>query len=159
MSFGDMDSFITHMKTRPAAMRKAQRIALQTVASEIKEEAKYSLGTYQDGWPELKDITKELRAKAGHTPNDPLLVTGALRDSIHYRTTPTSATIGSDSPYAGAQENGNPKKNLPPRPFLGPAGRRHTRNFVNTVGTYVAYALASQSPPATGHHEVDFDDK
>ena len=149
MVFADIDAFSAHLGTLPSAVRKAQRTVLRQFAAEVKADAQGVLGTYDNGWVGLADITKAARVKAGYPADEPLLVTGELRSSIHYVTTDTRAVIGSDSEYAAVHEEGYPKGRIPPRPYLKPAMRRVEHRFVDAMGSAVAHALAGQSPPAS----------
>lgn len=53
--------------------------------TEVANEAKRVIGTYEYGWPQLAESTQEDRVKRGFTPNNPLERTGELRDSIGHR--------------------------------------------------------------------------
>lgn len=91
----------------------------------IQKDAKDQLGTYQDpkgpfdGWVELADSTKQDRVSQGFTPNDPLLRSGQLRDSIQMGVESGRAVVGTNDEIAKYQEFGT--GHIPPRPFLGPA--------------------------------------
>jgi len=97
-----------------AAMEKGCRI--------LEDEAKAAIGTYRDGynWPQLADSTQEERARLGYPPNEPLLRTGELRDSIkHTVESADLGFVGTNDAVAKYQEFGTSK--IPPRPFLGGA--------------------------------------
>lgn len=104
----------------------------------VQTDAKGRIGSYQDGvgpfpaWANLAEATVDDRLRKGFTPDDPLLRTGGLRDSIKVTVDGNDATIGSASEIALYQEQGTDK--IPPRPFLGPAGF----NSKETVGPVAA---------------------
>lgn len=96
----------------------------------IQTDAKAKLGTYQgyagpfNAWKGLSDSTMAARELAGYPPNEPLLVTGELRDSIDISVEGDKAIVGSEIDKALYQECGTEKggmEHIPPRPFLGPA--------------------------------------
>ncbi len=155
-SFQDLDAFCAHLGTLKAKVEHAQRAELQRLSKIIKEDAKAQLGHYQPAvgplpaWADLAEFTKAARARAGHAPDEPLLVTGHLRDSIHYRTEIGKAVIGSDSDIAVYQELGTPNAEhpIPPRPFLGGAAFRHSANIAESLATAVAEAFAGHDPHA-----------
>lgn len=95
---------------RPAAMKKA--------CETLVEEAKRVIGTYDYGWPQLAEVTQEDRARLGYPPNEPLLRTGEMRDSIEYNMDPDGreAYVGTNNEKAVWQEWGT--VGIPPRSFL-----------------------------------------
>jgi hypothetical protein len=109
----------------------------------IQADAKARIGSYQDGvgpfpaWANLAEATVDDRLRKGFTPDDPLLRTGGLRDSIKVAVTGSEAAIGSESMIALYQEQGTAK--IPPRPFLGPAGF----NSKETVGPVAALTVVA----------------
>ena len=48
-----------------------------------------------------------------------LVETGALRDTLRYRITATSVKFGTDRKYGATHQFGDPKRNIPARPFIG----------------------------------------
>jgi phage gpG-like protein len=78
-------------------------------------------------WKPLQPETIEAKAKAGlgkgGDPRSMLYATGALAESVTYEVSlqRKTAIIGSNLDYAEVHEYGAPAKNIPPRPFLGPA--------------------------------------
>ena len=111
-----------------SASRRTHTVA-SAIAKEagvaIRDRAKEKLGTYQEAtgdfpaWEQLAESTQEQRAKAGYTPNDPLLRSGELRDSITTRSDGNGSVTGTTLDVGLWMENGTEK--IPPRPFLGPA--------------------------------------
>ena len=100
-------------------------MAVDHAAKLIEEEAKRVLGSYDYGWEQLAPSTQAERQRLGFTPNDPLLRTGDLKNSIEkteaQREGPMAvvAYVGSNSPYAAAQELGT--ATIPARSYLGGA--------------------------------------
>lgn len=96
---------------------------MEKVAKTLQEEAKRVIGTYDEvpPWPQLAESTQEERSRLGYQPNEPLLRTGALRDSIKFDVDPDGkeASVGTDDEKAVWQEFGT--VSIPPRPFLGNA--------------------------------------
>lgn len=94
-------------------------------AEMIEKEAKSYLGTYQQsigpypGWVPLAESTQKARAAKGYRPDDPLLVTGELKDSIRSVLVGKGAVVGTNIPFAPDLEYGT--STIPPRPFLGRA--------------------------------------
>lgn len=80
-------------------------------------------------------------------PDNPLLRTGELRDSIGFQLTPRGVVIGSALPVARYQEFGThdtPRHNaIPPRPFIGPAVYVHGWDEVQRVARIVFHPLMS----------------
>lgn len=136
--FGDLASFAAHLALAEVAAHKALEKGLDKAADHIERAAKGKIGEYQgangmhDAWPEQADSTKEDRVRKGFTENDPLLRTGALRDSISHETHGLEAAIGSTSDIAVYQELGTDK--IPPRPFLGAAAYESIDEVKKLVG-------------------------
>ncbi len=108
-------------------------MALSEGADAVVHNAQNRLGVYQEGWASLSDTTGLERDRLGFPADEPLLRTGALRDSITATEERTADGVVSvigvplDSPagaYARAQELGTEGISahpIPPRPFLVPA--------------------------------------
>lgn len=62
----------------------------------------------------LADATQTERVRIGFTPNDPLVRTGELRDSVEHDTDGTIAGVGSSNFLAPIHEFGT--AHIPPRP-------------------------------------------
>lgn len=79
------------LEARSAAAVVATRRALKEGAEIVKTEAQGEIGRYQPArgetpaWAPLSPATQEDRVAKGFTPDDPLLRTGELRDSIEVR--------------------------------------------------------------------------
>ena len=128
-----------------ARVLEARNVALEAAAQMIEDEAKHVIGTYEFDWPQLADATQADRARKGFAPNEPLLRTGALRDSIsHEITVPgTEAIVGSTSDIAVYQELGT--EHIPPRPFLLPSAIYLEKPIEEMIGTVVGSAIAGAS--------------
>jgi phage gpG-like protein len=111
-----MDLLQAALKLALAAETLPKRIneLLEKSAQLVEDEAKASLGTYQEGWPPLKPGT--IAGKA--TGDSPLLETGDLRMSIehHVDAEAHEAYVGSNNPKARWHELGTSR--IPPRTFL-----------------------------------------
>ena len=116
----------------------AQQHALSEGAKIVHEEARDRIGTYQGAagpfgaWPQLAQSTQDERVREGYSPNDPLLRSGDMRDSLEWNASPFQANIGSDSPVAKAQELGD-GDDLPARSFLGGAAYSKEEEVVDKV--------------------------
>ena len=121
------------LRALPGAIDRGLRKAATEVGITIEQRAQAKLGEYQSGWPQLEASTQSERVALGFSPNDPLLRTGGLRDSIQGDVDQISGgyrvVVGSNAPQARIQELGgvnagswgqNGAKDLPPRPYLAP---------------------------------------
>lgn len=91
MKLNSLGALADVLEARSAAAIAATRAALKEGAELVKAEAQNSIGTYQPArgdtpaWAPLSEATKADRVAKGFTPDDPLLRTGELRDSIGVR--------------------------------------------------------------------------
>lgn len=132
-SFAALAAEMTAMATR---IEHGQHEALEAAAKVIETEAKDVIGTYRYGWPQLAEATQAARAAAGHSPNDPLLVKGELRESITHKVVDSrNAYVGSNSDIAVYQELGT--KKIPPRSFLLGAATHKEREVQQLMGRKV----------------------
>lgn len=105
----------------------AARVALDAAAARLAAEVRQGLSTPPGG------------------PHDqPWRQTGALRASVTHATEGDTATVGSTSVYAAAQEHGT--STIPPRPFLLPAAKRLAADLADGIASAVAAALAGGGP-------------
>lgn len=123
-SFADLAERLSRM-----ASAEGDKVYLEAVGSKIEKDAKEIIGHYQRSdtgpfpeWEELAPSTKADRVSQGFTPNDPLLRTGELRNSIRHEVRGHSVAVGSDLDIAIYQEMGT--ATIPPRPFLRVAAFR-----------------------------------
>lgn len=121
----------------------ARLLALEAIGAIVEAEAKKAIGTYDFDWPQLAESTQHDRERKGFAPNEPLLRTGELRNSIsHQVVSDHEVEIGSDSKVALWQELGT--ATIPPRPFLLPSwfyveGNGAIREIIQqTIGAAIA---------------------
>lgn len=125
-----------------ARLKDAKNVALETAAQMVEDEAKRVIGTYDFDWPQLAASTQDQRRSLGYAANEPLLRTGALRDSISHEIVAPGeeAVIGSTSDVAVWQEFGT--ATIPPRPFLMPALFYMEKPIKKAIGEIVGRAIA-----------------
>ena len=150
--FESFGAFGKHLVRVAAIGERVTHIAAKAGATHIADDAKARIGEYQDGvgpypaWRNLADSTVQDRISKGFTPDDPLLRTGELRDSIQVVADGSTAGAVSDDPVAVYQEMGTVR--IPPRPFLGPAGFTSKQGIERVVSAilfrWVGGARASQ---------------
>ena len=153
--FGSMSAFVSHLAKLPAEIAVAEKAGLTTATHLLRDKAKESLGEYQDAvgplpaWAELAASTQAERSLQGYTPNDPLLRSGALRDSIQAEVTDDPiGRVYTENEHAAELEFGTVR--MPPRPFMGGAAFRHGEEAADEVGKAVAGAFAGTPVPAKG---------
>jgi len=131
--------FVNVLAAATGTFLSAEYAALDHAGGMVEREAERVLGTYDYGWPQLAPSTQARRAQAGFSPNEPLLVTHELRDSIHHQVNGTvtrmEVDIGSDNPKAIWHELGT--SHHPPRPFLMPALVHEEQAIVHAIGPIV----------------------
>ena len=137
------------------------RKALSHCAKLVETEAKAEIATYQDqigpftAWQDLSENTLyggyangvryPGKVELGYAPPDnPLLRTGEMRDSIGtvISTDGLEAQIGSNSDIAVYQELGT--EHIPPRSFLGGAMVRKLPEIDKTLGESLFAALMGE---------------
>lgn len=148
MEFQSLASFATHLLAVEIASRKALEKGLDNVAKLVQADAKQRIGEYQDAtgpfpaWAPLKPDTIADRVSQGFTPDDPLLRSGDMRESIEREVQGLEAAIGSKSDIALYQEMGT--ATIPPRPFLGPAAYANKENIQKILGEAFVSGLTGQ---------------
>ncbi|MCC3246674.1 hypothetical protein LG047_15340 [Methylocystis sp. WRRC1] len=130
----------------------ARHEALEKACQIVEDEAKRVIGTYDYGWKQLAPATQRERVRLGFTPNDPLLRSGELRDSItHHVVTGLTGTgamredagyVGSPSKIALYQELGTAR--IPPRSFLGGAARAK-EGEIHRIGATAFHAVLTRA--------------
>lgn len=127
-----------------AAIEESHAEAMKKVCEDLVEESKRVIGTYDYGWPELAESTQRDREYQGFPPNEPLLRTGELRDSIEYNMDRDGrhAYVGSDNEKAVWQEFGTVR--IPPRPFLLGAWEHKGQESADTFAGLAFTALMSR---------------
>ena len=122
--------------------------ALETAAELVEKRAKDKIGEYQEqagpfvGWADLAEFTKADRIAKGFPEDEPLLRTGAMRDSIEHIVGDGEAQVGSNSDIAVYQELGTAK--IPPRSFLGGAAVETMPRIVELIGATAKAALVGK---------------
>lgn len=143
--FSSIAGMVAHLGAMAAAETLALHRGLKECAEAIDATAKSEFGHYQGdvqpfaGWVELADSTKAGRLALGFNENDPLLRSGALRDSVSNQVSGLEAVIGSTSDIMVYQELGTDK--IPPRAVLGPAAIRNKKLIVRVLGHAAAEGL------------------
>ena len=155
--FTSLGQFARHLATLEVAVALELRNGLETVARAVKEKAKDEIGEYQaaigpfPAWAPLAESTVADRVAKGYSPDEPLLRTGEMRDSIDKSVSGMEATIGSTSQIAVYQELGTDK--IPPRPFLGPAVLHNEKLIKQILGRAFVTGLLGRGnmPPSLGY--------
>jgi hypothetical protein len=137
------------------AVREAEKMAMERACQAVEAEAKREIGHYQDAagpfaeWPALAASTLAEKTRLGYAPPDnPLLRTGEMRDSIghavdHIGMGRAEGVVGTNSEIAEYQELGTSK--IPPRSFLGGAAVRKGADVAAILGGGVVSALVGRS--------------
>lgn len=147
-SFNGPGAFAKFLAERLASLPEAEHAALEHAAEIVRKEAVDSLGHYQaaagpfSAWDPLSQQRQDRRAAAGMNPDDPLLATEELKESIGVRVDERTANIGSDLDKAVYMEKGVPSKNVPARSFLGRAGFVSEHKVVEELGKRIGGHLA-----------------
>ena len=146
--FGSLTHLAAHLAGIAVAQHAMEHKALEKCAKLVEKRAKAKLGEYQGaappfaGWADLADATKADRVSKGFSEDDPLLRTGALRDSIGHVVKDSVAHVGSDSDITVYQELGT--KHIPPRSFLGGAMAESLEEVREIVGESAVVALVGE---------------
>ena len=117
----------------------AIQLVVEEAAGLVQETAKNALGTYEFGWPPLKEETVARKA----TGDSPLLETGELRDSIERTIGHHVAWVGSNDDKAVWQEFGT--STIPPRSFIASPGMVCEGQIHKMARETVGAALAGHS--------------
>jgi phage gpG-like protein len=129
-----------HFLIHEVNIAHAERAGIEAAAQIVQTEAKRVIGTYDYGWPPLKEATIARKAN-GDTP---LLETGEMRDSIEYTViNDHEAEVGSNSDKAVWHELGTSK--IPARSFLAGAAIEKAHEASRVIGISVAAAIASRN--------------
>lgn len=141
--FQSFGAFGRHLLAISAVGEEVTHHLAEKAAEIIKDDAQKRIGEYQEytgpfnSWKPLAEATVADRIAQGFTPDDPLLRTGELRDSIEAVVKGNEAVVGSTSEIAMYQELGTAK--IPPRPFLGPA----IYDSKNSIGELAAKTIVA----------------
>lgn len=149
MEFSNMAAFASHLAELTVKVVAADSLILEAVGEHIEKESKAKIGEYQPAagqfiaWPWLADSTLRDKEKKGFSPPDnPLLRTGEMRDSIGHTVSHDQVDIGSDSDIAVYQELGT--KNMPPRSFFGSTGVEQGDKVAEMIGAAYTSVLIGQ---------------
>lgn len=157
--------FATFMGEVALVMPMAEREALRKAGEIVEAEAKAEIGNYQGSappfaaWAPLAESTQNERVRQGFTPDDPLLRTGEMRESVGLVVEGHEAHVGSNSDIAVYQELGT-SKGITPRSFLGGAAVRKSKEVSEIIGREIFGVLTGEAllDPATGERagEIEF---
>lgn len=123
---------VAQLKARLDSWKPNHRL-MSTLAETALNDIKLNFrkGVDPDGiaWPKLKPATIRRRRKGKNKgrPDQPLVDSGLLRNSITSQVTRDEATIGTNKLQARAMHFGVTKQNIPARPFLGIGDRMVTK--------------------------------
>jgi len=116
---------------------------LKVVADKLVDTAKKEISHYQTAigpfpdWEDLKQSTVDEKEKLGYAPPDnPLLRTGEMRDSIKSNVVDLTIYFGCTDPKSVNHEFGTSKMEM--RPFIGPAAFRNIA-FIKKVIRKASY--------------------
>ena len=141
--FDSLAGFASHLVKTAALGGVVSHHIVKRAGEIIQHDAQSRIGSYQDGgggfpaWANLAPATIEDRIRKGFTPEDPLLRTGEMRDSIEVEAHAHEAVVGTADVIALYQEQGT--STIPPRPFLGPAAL-HSKEKVGALSAAIAMA-------------------
>jgi hypothetical protein len=146
----DLLGFVAHLATLERGLDITTREIVAAGCEAIATEAKSVIGTYDatPTWPQLAESTQRDRERKGYAPNEPLLRTGELRDSITWTiVSDHEGAVGSDLDVAVFQELGTSK--IPPRSFPRSSALAVAPDIADLAGAVTAGALGGQ-----GLHEL-----
>lgn len=143
-SFARLGGFIEEIQGRvPAAIKET----LSYGAIRVIQIAYSKFGHYQtavgpfSAWQSLAQTTLQRRARRGINPaNEPLLESGALRESYEIIDDGEAIVIGSAEPQAGVMETGD-GQSIPARAVLGPAIIQAENEHINLAEVFVDVLL------------------
>jgi hypothetical protein len=136
--------FVAELATIQRDMEELPRAIVMKACAMIAKQAKAQIGKQHEEWPPLTPETIADRVHRGFAPNQPLLRTGELRDSIEWTVqghgSQVEGEVGSNDPRAVYHELGTSR--IPPRPFLVPSAivceprivKMAARMMVSTLG-------------------------
>ncbi len=112
----DLMGFVAQLKTIEHDLVDVGPAIVARACEMVAKQARAAIGKEHELWPALAPSTIADRVSKGYAPNEPLLRTGELRDSIEWTASGLEGCVGSDSPIAVWQELGTSR--IPPRSFL-----------------------------------------
>ncbi|WP_024517074.1 hypothetical protein [Bradyrhizobium sp. Tv2a-2] len=129
--------------TMQLEMEHENHVALERCGKLVTKEVYRVVGTYDYGWKPLAPSTQDQRESLGFEPDEPLLRTGSMRDSVWYKADHHECQIGTDNQIAVWQELGTSK--IPPRPFLEGALKEKTPEVLDIIGHQIVGALSGEA--------------
>jgi phage gpG-like protein len=148
--FNSVGAFAEHLTALAGKVELAMHAELEKIGKTLEKDAKGIIGQYQNenmgpfpNWKPLAEATVEDRIRKGYAPDEPLLRTGDLRDSIESEADGLSVTVGSDSKIGLYQEMGT-SRGIPPRPFLSLALVRNEAKIKERLGGAIMYRVFGQ---------------
>lgn len=138
------------LSAKAVGFYEAEQKALGRVVRQIEKTARGEFGEYQPSigafpeWPELADETQRRREAAGYSPNDPLLVTGKMREHTKSEVHGLEGFVGSTSPLMPIHEFGT--EHIPARPVIGPALVANEDFIARVIGGAVFGGVTNVKP-------------
>jgi hypothetical protein len=136
----DLGEFAKLLEEAAANCRPRLEVALGKIGVHTQELAISYIGREMAEWPPLKPATVTEKRRLGYTgqisPTDPLLRTGANRDSIRVEVEGLMMAVGSNRPEFLWMEMGT--VHVPPRPSIAMAmlhALPHAETVLGTVAT------------------------
>jgi len=154
--FSGIPAFLGDLAAVSAELDTVRRRALEKAAVIIETDAKESLGTYVNDWPELAESTQEARARAGYSADEPLLRSKTLQGAIRHELDGSRRVlIGIPDDDATEEPEGARVSDVavwmeegtseaPPRPFMGPAAFRKGPEIAEQIGAEVHVHLKGE---------------
>jgi hypothetical protein len=149
--FNSFGEFGLHLLTMVARDHILEHEALEEACKQIEERAKEKIGHDEQpaagpfaAWKPLAQSTIEEKEYLGYvdhlSPNDSLLRTGEMRDSIEHKVIGHKGHVGSNSESAFYQELGT--ASIPARSFLGGAAFELAPHIAKEIGIEFGAFLA-----------------
>jgi hypothetical protein len=147
--FASIADFVRFLETRVEATKAAQKDGLQTAGEMLVREARAMIGTEDQAWPPLADVTVSEKERLGFvnqvSATDPLLRTGQMRGSIKASADDSEVVLGSDDPVAVDQENGT--QHIPARSFIGATMFRNAEEATDLAAKFIMAAFCGDRRP------------
>lgn len=141
--FESLGALAKHFENVATRLPSYEHVMLLEIGHRTAEHAKGKIGNYQPGWPPLAETTLQGfgrfpgKIQLGYAPPDnPLLRTGQMRDSIGSSVETPSVEVGARDHKAIFHELGTSR--MPARPFIGPAMIERMPANIAIIGTGIA---------------------
>lgn len=115
--FNDLGSFAAFNRKQATLADAELALGITAMALNTHKVASSIFGDHEKLQPPLAPSTQERRVQLGFTPDDPLLRSGTLRDSLKTESAGLIAGVGTEDERMVWQEQGT--ATIPPRPLLG----------------------------------------